>query len=706
MALGLQPGQAIGDGRSGQPGRARAAGRPRRRRRRAAVDGQPARAAVHLRGAGGPQPAPRRGRPHPVRPGRAQGRVGLQRPHRQRGELRRGADGQPRPARRCAGAHPRPTCTARPTWRWPRWWRSRSDERSGRGQLVDVSAQVSCLQASFCYSLNEAWHAPPMHRAGEGLDFGAYRIRWTYPAADGEVSITVSFGAALAEFMDNLFAWIWEEGGCDEATRDTLLGGPGRAAHGRRRCPPPRRTGTATSSPPSRRRGRRRTSPSEARRRRVLLAPVATLHRGDGERPPRRPGLLGRRRPPRGRPGRTATRAASWCRRPRRSRPSAAAPGLGADDADQAAPRHPAAGAAPLAPTSAARSITDASGDGRGPALAGLKVLDLAWSVAGPLVGRTLADFGATVVRIDTHTRIDVARAAPPFHPDHARFPNEGSGLHANTNAGKLSLELDLSTAGGARRLLRPRPLGGRRRRELLGRHAGPHGPRLRRAGGGQPGCHPAVELPARPDRHAGDARARQPHHRAVRLHRHLPLAGPAGGRSLRRLHRRHLAPLRPRRRAGGAGAPAPHRPGPAPRPVAGRGLAAPAVHRPARRRGQRARLRGPRQPRPGHGPPRRLPGRGRRPLDRHRLHRRRGLAAARGAPRPGRRPDAAEPGRWRSAWPARTSSTPASPHWTAGRDPVELQEELQAHRRRRPPGAEQRRVPGRSRSSLTAATT
>ena len=47
-----------------------------------------------------------------------------------------------------------------------------------------------------------------MHRDGEGIDFGAFRMRWTYPAADGEVSITVSFGAALAEFMDNLFAWI------------------------------------------------------------------------------------------------------------------------------------------------------------------------------------------------------------------------------------------------------------------------------------------------------------------------------------------------------------------------------------------------------------------------------------------------------------------------------------------------------------------
>ena len=33
--------------------------------------------------------------------------------------------------------------------------------------------------------------------------------------------------------------------------------------------------------------------------------------------------------------------------------------------------------------------------DGDGP-LAGVKVLDLSWIVAGPTVGRALADFGAT----------------------------------------------------------------------------------------------------------------------------------------------------------------------------------------------------------------------------------------------------------------------------------------------------------------------
>ena len=48
-------------------------------------------------------------------------------------------------------------------------------------------------------------------------------------------------------------------------------------------------------------------------------------------------------------------------------------------------------------------------------AMAGLKVLDLAWVVAGPLFGRALADFGATVVRVESSQRIETARMMGPF---------------------------------------------------------------------------------------------------------------------------------------------------------------------------------------------------------------------------------------------------------------------------------------------------
>lgn len=80
-------------------------------------------------------------------------------------------------------------------------------------------------------------------------------------------------------------------------------------------------------------------------------------------------------------------------------------------------------------------------------ALAGLRVLDLSWVVAGPLVGRALADFGAEVVRVESSTRIETARLMQPFHggvPD-----REGSALFGNCNAGKLGITLDLTSPDG-----------------------------------------------------------------------------------------------------------------------------------------------------------------------------------------------------------------------------------------------------------------
>jgi len=76
-------------------------------------------------------------------------------------------------------------------------------------------------------------------------------------------------------------------------------------------------------------------------------------------------------------------------------------------------------------------------------ALDGLKVVDLAWVVAGPMVGRVLADCGAEVVRVESAKRIDTARMMGPF-PGGTRDPSR-SALFENCNAGKLGLSLDLS---------------------------------------------------------------------------------------------------------------------------------------------------------------------------------------------------------------------------------------------------------------------
>jgi crotonobetainyl-CoA:carnitine CoA-transferase CaiB-like acyl-CoA transferase len=75
-------------------------------------------------------------------------------------------------------------------------------------------------------------------------------------------------------------------------------------------------------------------------------------------------------------------------------------------------------------------------------ALSGLRVLDLCWVVAGPAVGRVLADHGAEVVRVESSTRLDTARLIGPFHDG---LPTaESSVLYGDVNAGKLGLTLNL----------------------------------------------------------------------------------------------------------------------------------------------------------------------------------------------------------------------------------------------------------------------
>ena len=80
-------------------------------------------------------------------------------------------------------------------------------------------------------------------------------------------------------------------------------------------------------------------------------------------------------------------------------------------------------------------------------ALDGLKVLDLSWVVAGPLIGRALADFGARVVRAESSTRVETARLMEPFY---GGVPGkENSALFGNCNAGKLGLTVDLKSGDG-----------------------------------------------------------------------------------------------------------------------------------------------------------------------------------------------------------------------------------------------------------------
>ena len=280
-----------------------------------------------------------------------------------------------------------------------------------------------------------------------------------------------------------------------------------------------------------------------------------------------------------------------------------------------------------------------------------------------------------------------------PLHPRNDEYPLEGGGLFANSNAGKLGLELDLRPGGREVLwdLLRWADVvvesfsAGAFERMGFGYEAR----------GGQPGCHPPVELPARPDRLAGAARLRQPLLRPCSASTSRP-AGRTGrppGRSAPTPTWCRPAspwpPCSPPSTTGAAPAQGQHLD--LSQAEASLHLLSPALLD-AEVNGREF---GPRQRRPRAWPP---------------TASTRWRATTAGSPSPApttrlaaawprlarARADLAGLGRSRSAWPAATSSTRWSRRGPPAATPTSAAGGAAGHRRRRPPGAEQRRVPGR----------
>ena len=148
--------------------------------------------------------------------------------------------------------------------------------RTGRGQRVDVSAQQAFMQAAVPAPLNAPAGAPPVERTAGGLTFGAWKLRFVYPASDGHVSVTLLFGDTIGPFTARLLHWACEEGHCDEAMRDKdwvnygtalLTGAESEADFEEVKAAIVALCSSHTKAELF----------AEARRRRLLLAPVATV---------------------------------------------------------------------------------------------------------------------------------------------------------------------------------------------------------------------------------------------------------------------------------------------------------------------------------------------------------------------------------------------------------------------------------------------
>ena len=78
--------------------------------------------------------------------------------------------------------------------------------------------------------------------------------------------------------------------------------------------------------------------------------------------------------------------------------------------------------------------------------LDGVRVADFSWFGAGPIAGRTLADFGAEVIRVESEARVDGLRLTQPQKPGKSGY-NVGAYFN-NYNAGKASFLLNMGAEG------------------------------------------------------------------------------------------------------------------------------------------------------------------------------------------------------------------------------------------------------------------
>jgi crotonobetainyl-CoA:carnitine CoA-transferase CaiB-like acyl-CoA transferase len=299
--------------------------------------------------------------------------------------------------------------------------------RSGLGQHVDVSTQQAAMVAAQSQTIAAPNQAIAPTRAGGGAKVGSLSLRFVYPASDGHVVVAVLFGSTVGPYMRRLFDWIYEEGFCDQKTRDIdwieygmllFTGQTPRSEYDRVVNTIADFTASKTKEELF----------QGAVNRHVLIAPVADArnvlemqHFADRKfwdsvededvgkvRVPGRFAIFSKTPLSRlGRPPRLGEHTSQIFNAPQRT------------------------------PVQADHSRKP----GNGLPLVGLKILDFAWVMAGPLATRVLADYGATVVRIESSERQDLIRALSPRldanpSPEHS-LPQQ------NFNAGKLGLALN-----------------------------------------------------------------------------------------------------------------------------------------------------------------------------------------------------------------------------------------------------------------------
>ena len=303
--------------------------------------------------------------------------------------------------------------------------------RSGLGQHVDVSAQQAVTIATQSDVVAAAVGEPGATRFAGGGKLGPLSLRLVFPAKDGHVSITYVFGSAIGPATSRLMRCVHDDGFCDLAMRDKdwigftellMTGAETLDTFERAKECVAEWTASKTKAELL----------ELAMERDVLIAPVSTardvvessqLRARRYFQPLERPDGAGQTT----QLGPFARFSAVQPRLPRR------APHVGEHTAEVLGELD----SRPAVPTS-----SDPAPHGDLP-LSGLKVLDFMWAIAGPMATRMLADYGATVVRVETTSRVDPCRTMRPYVGGQAG--NENAALFHGCNASKRMITLDLA---------------------------------------------------------------------------------------------------------------------------------------------------------------------------------------------------------------------------------------------------------------------
>ena len=313
----------------------------------------------------------------------------------------------------------------------------RERKRSGQGQHIDVSAQQAVTQATQSATLCHLYNSPELLRMSGGARLGPFRIRLRSPAADGYVSVTILFGESIGPFGARLFEWMHSEGGCADSDLEidwinfvegVITGRIPPTEYERIQQVAADFTATRTKAELL----------EVALDKRLLIVPISTV--ADLVESPQYSERDFWRNIPTG--GRDSVRypgpLAKFSETPLDI--STPPPSIG-EHTDEVLAEVGAA--APVPVSDALVSAAGASHRDPSLPLADVKILDFMWVMAGPGSTRVLADWGATVVRVESSHKVEAARTIQPFLNDEAGADN--GGLYQNMNAGKLGITIDIS---------------------------------------------------------------------------------------------------------------------------------------------------------------------------------------------------------------------------------------------------------------------